>query len=196
MRTCNVRFRGQSGHDLLRCTCPLMTQSEHLLTVAQWTVLAGVQERNPDAHVFCASAKDTANSNLVYDRDQPTPVVDSVGDPLMPFGHVADVDAAMPKRHGMLIAVICKFANEFDRVARSDLLVDITAAINSRGDFAFEPAIQVAYDCTLLSARRASASARRRRCRAAGDIVRGRSRNAWIVGSMIKGQATRVQENP
>ena len=67
--------------------------------------VSGGQDRNSDAHVFCASTKDTANSNLVYDRNQPTPVVDSVGDPLMPFGHVADVDAAIPKRHGMLFGV-------------------------------------------------------------------------------------------
>ena len=27
--TADVRFRGQSGHDLLRCTCLLLTQSGH-----------------------------------------------------------------------------------------------------------------------------------------------------------------------
>ena len=27
--TANVRFRGQSGHALLHCTCPLLTQSGH-----------------------------------------------------------------------------------------------------------------------------------------------------------------------
>jgi hypothetical protein len=27
--TANVRFRGQSGHRLLQCKCPLMTQSGH-----------------------------------------------------------------------------------------------------------------------------------------------------------------------
>ena len=27
--TAHVRFRGQSGHDLLQCKCPLMTQSGH-----------------------------------------------------------------------------------------------------------------------------------------------------------------------
>src|SRR5262245_43234347 len=105
--------------------------------MAHWP-LAGVKDRNPDVNVFCASTKDTANSNLVSDRNQPTPVIDSVGDPLMLFGHVADVDAAMPKRHGILIAVIGKFADEFDRFTRSDLLVDIAAAINSLGRFTSE----------------------------------------------------------
>src|SRR5262245_28674092 len=117
--------------------CPPMTQSGDLLTMAQWP-LAGVKDRNPDAHVFRASTKDTANFNLIYDRNQPTPVVDSVSDPLMPFGHVAEVDAAMPKRHGFLIAVIGKFADEFDRFARTDLLVDMAAAINSLGRFTSE----------------------------------------------------------
>jgi hypothetical protein len=28
----NVRFRGQSGHDLLRCECLLLTQSRHRRT--------------------------------------------------------------------------------------------------------------------------------------------------------------------
>jgi hypothetical protein len=100
--------------------------------------VSGGQDRNSDAHVFCASTKDTANSNLVYDRNQSTPVVDSVGDPLMPFGHIAEVDAAMPKRHDVFVALIGKFANEFDRLARSNLLVDIAAAINSLGGFTSE----------------------------------------------------------
>jgi hypothetical protein len=64
-------------------------------------------------------------------------IVDSVGKPKMPFGHVADVDAAMPKRYGML-AVIGILANEFNRIARSDLFVDIATAINSLRRFAFE----------------------------------------------------------
>jgi hypothetical protein len=113
------------------------TESGHLLDVAQWP-LAGVKERNPDAHESCASAKDSTNFDLVYDCNEPTPVVDSVSDPMMSFGHVADVDAAVAKRHGILVAVIGQFANEFDRVARSDLLVDIATAIDSLRRFAFE----------------------------------------------------------
>ena len=35
--TAHVRFRGQSGHDFLRCECPLMTQS------AYWAVSVGSQ---------------------------------------------------------------------------------------------------------------------------------------------------------
>ena len=100
--------------------------------------VSGGQDRNSDAHVFCASTKDTANSDLVYDRNQSTPVVDSVGDPLMPFGHIAEVDAAMPKRHGVFVALIARFANEFDRLAGSDLLVDIATAIDSFRRFAPE----------------------------------------------------------
>ena len=68
--------------------------------------VSGVQDRNPDAHVFCAPAKESANFDLVYDRNEPTPVVDSVSDPVMSFGHIADVDAAVAKRHGILVAVI------------------------------------------------------------------------------------------
>src|SRR5262245_46902714 len=99
---------------------------------------AGVEDCNPDAHELCASTKDAANFDLVYDRNQPTPVVDSGGDPIMFLGHVPKVDAAMPKCHGMLVALIGKFANEFDRLPRSNLLVDIAAAIDSLRRFAPE----------------------------------------------------------
>src|SRR5262249_22507151 len=68
---------------------------------------------------------------------EPMSVVDSVSDPKMSFGYVADVNAAMSKRYGMF-TLTGKFANEFDRVARPDLLVDIAAAIDSLRRFAFE----------------------------------------------------------
>jgi hypothetical protein len=99
--------------------------------------LAGVKDHNANAHGFCTSAKDSANFDLVNDRQEPMSIVDSAGEPKMSFGHVADVNAAMPKRYGML-AVIGILANEFDRVARFDLLVDIAAAINPLRRFAFE----------------------------------------------------------
>jgi hypothetical protein len=77
------------------------------------------------------------NFDLVYDRKKPTSVIDSVGDPKMFFRRVADVNVAMSKRYGMLIEMGV-FANEFDRVAGSDLLVDIATTINSIRRFAFE----------------------------------------------------------
>jgi hypothetical protein len=105
--------------------------------MARWPS-AGVKDRNPDAHEFCASTKDAANFDLVYNRNQTTPVVDSGGDPIMSLGHVAKVDAAMTKRHGVFVALIASFANEFDRLAGSDLLVDIATAIDSFRRFAPE----------------------------------------------------------
>src|SRR5262249_21747261 len=98
----------------------------------------GVKGYNPDAHEFRASAKDSTNFYRFYDRYEPMAVVNSVGNPMMSFGYMADVDAAMPKRHGIPIVVSGRFANEFDRVARSDLFVDKAAAVNSLGRFAFE----------------------------------------------------------
>ena len=103
--------------------------------MARWPS-AGVKDRNPDAHEFCAPTKDAANFDLVYDRNQPTPVVDSGGDPIMSLRHVAEVDAAMPKRHGVFVALIARFANEFDGLAGSNLLVDIATAIDSFRRFA------------------------------------------------------------
>ena len=103
--------------------------------MARWPS-AGVKDRNPDAHEFCAPTKDAANFDLIYDRNQPTPVVDSGGDPIMSLGHVAEVDAAMPKRHGVFVALIARFANEFDGLAGSNLLVDIATAIDSFRRFA------------------------------------------------------------
>ena len=54
----------------------------------------------------------------------------------MSLGHVAEVDAAMPKRHGVFVALIARFANEFDGLAGSNLLVDIATAIDSFRRFA------------------------------------------------------------
>jgi hypothetical protein len=92
--------------------------------------LAGVQDHNANAHGFCTSAKNPSNFNVVNDRQEPMSIVDSAGEPKMSFGYVANVDAAMPKRYRML-AVIGILANEFDRVARPDLFVDIAPTINS-----------------------------------------------------------------
>jgi len=99
--------------------------------------LSGVEDYNPNAHGFCSTAKDSPNFDLVDDRKKPTSVIDSVGKPKMSFRHVADVNAAMSKRYSMLIT-IGVFANEFDRVAGPDLLVDIATTINSIWRFAFE----------------------------------------------------------
>ena len=99
--------------------------------------LSGVEDYNPNTHGFCSTAKDSLNFDLVYDRKKPTSVIDSVGDPKMSFRRVADVNVAMSKRYGMLIAMGV-FENEFDRVAGSDLLVDIATTINSIRRFAFE----------------------------------------------------------
>src|SRR5262249_12252203 len=117
------------------CGCP--PKSGRLLPVAQWPS-ARVKDSNPDAHVFCTSTKDSANFDLVYDRNQPAPVVDSLGDPIMSLGNVADMDAAMPECDSILMAAMGEFANKFDRVARSDLLVDEAAAIDPLGGFTSE----------------------------------------------------------
>ena len=57
---------------------------------------------------------------------------------MMSLGHVTEVNTAMPKGHRVLVALIGKFSNEFDRLARSDLLVDVTAAIDPCGRFVSE----------------------------------------------------------
>ena len=120
-----------------RSQCPLLTQSGQLLTAAQLPS-AGIEDGNPDAHELCAPTKEAANFDLVYDRDQATPVVDSGGDPIMFLRHIAEVDAAMPKRHGVFVALIASFANEFDRLTRPNLLVDIAPEIDSLRRFAPE----------------------------------------------------------
>src|SRR5258708_4007762 len=102
--------------------------------------LAGVEDGNPDMHGFRASAPDAANSDLVHDSDEPTPLVDSGGDPTitMSLGHVAKVDAVVAKRHSVKVAAIGGFASELDRLARSDLLIDIAATVDPFGRFAPE----------------------------------------------------------
>src|SRR5262245_39296531 len=98
---------------------------------------SGVKDHDANAHEFCTSAKESANFDVFYDRQHPALVVDRVGNPKMPFGNVTDVDAAMSKRYGMFTLTDI-FANELDRIARSNVLVDIAAAINSFRRFAFE----------------------------------------------------------
>src|SRR5262245_65923463 len=92
----------------------------------------------PHAAGLRGRTNDAANLNLVYDRNQPTPVIDSGGNPIMLLGHVTEVDAAMPKRYGVFVALIGEFANELDRLARANLLVDIAAAIKYLRRFATE----------------------------------------------------------
>jgi len=87
---------------------------------------------------FCSSPKYSADFDFLYDCNKSAPVVDSVSHPTMPSGHIADVDAAMSKGNGMPIVVIDNFASEFDRVARSDLLVYKAAAIHSFRRFVSE----------------------------------------------------------
>jgi hypothetical protein len=45
--TAHVRFRRQSGHDFLRCECPLMTQSGHELAAQPPTSSSKLQEHQP-----------------------------------------------------------------------------------------------------------------------------------------------------
>src|SRR5947207_7247535 len=91
------------------------------------SALAGVEDRNSDVHEFRASAQDAANFDLIYDGDERTPIVDSGGDPTMSLRHIAKVDAVVTKRHGVIVALIGRFAFELDRLARSNLLIDIAA---------------------------------------------------------------------
>ncbi len=76
--------------------------------------LAGVEDRNPDAHEFRASAHDATNFDLIDDRDEPAPVVDGWGDPTVSLGDVAQVDAVMAKRHGAAVMLIGAFSDELD----------------------------------------------------------------------------------
>ena len=101
-------------------------------------MLAGVEDQNPDAHEFYASAHDADNFDLVYDGNKPTPVVYSRCDPTMSLWDVAKVDAVMAIRHGVIGALIGRFADELDRLARSNVLIGIAAAIGPIGRFAPE----------------------------------------------------------
>jgi hypothetical protein len=65
-------------------------------------------------------------------------VVDSIGDPKMLLGNVAEVNAAMIISDGMMIAALCPVTNKFDRIAPSHMIVDITAAVNAGRRFTAE----------------------------------------------------------
>src|SRR5262245_29416684 len=64
---------------------------------------AYVKHCNPDAHEFCASAKDSAYFDLVYDRDEPAPVIEGGCHPMMSPGHIAKVNDAIPKCHNVFV---------------------------------------------------------------------------------------------
>jgi hypothetical protein len=98
-----------------------------------------IEHRNPSAYEFRASAQQAADLDLVHNSDKPTPIIDSIGNPTMLFGDVAEVNAAMVINHSVIVALICTVADEFDRLARSQVTVGITAAIYASRRFAPKP---------------------------------------------------------
>jgi len=61
-----------------------------------------------------ASTHDAANFDLVYDGNKPTSVVYGRCDPTMSLWYVTKVDAVVAKRHGVISALIDRFADELD----------------------------------------------------------------------------------
>jgi hypothetical protein len=59
-------------------------------------------------------------------------IVDSMGDPTMLLGDVAEVNATMVIRDGVIVSSVCTVPDEIDPIARSYLIVDVTAAIDAR----------------------------------------------------------------
>jgi hypothetical protein len=59
-----------------------------------------------------------------------------VGNPALSLGDVVKVKSAMAIRHGVIVAPIGGLADEFERFARSDMLVGIVAPIDPSGRFA------------------------------------------------------------
>jgi hypothetical protein len=45
------------------------------------------------------------------------------------------VDTAMIVRNGVMVALVCTVADEFDHIARSQVIVNITRAIDARRGF-------------------------------------------------------------
>jgi hypothetical protein len=63
------------------------------------------------------------------------PIVDRIGDPTMLLGDVAEVNAAMVVRNVATVAPLCRLTNEFDRLARPQVIAGIAAAVNARSRF-------------------------------------------------------------
>jgi hypothetical protein len=66
------------------------------------------------------------------------PIVDRIGDPTMLLGDVAEVNAAMIVRDGATVAPLCRLTDEFHRLARSQVIVGIAAAVDAPSRFPAE----------------------------------------------------------
>ena len=75
---------------------------------------------------------------MFHDSYDPKSIVHSVGNPKMLLGDVTKVNAAMIVRDCVMITPLCAVTNKFDRIAPSQVIVDVTAAINAGRRFTAE----------------------------------------------------------
>ena len=68
---------------------------------------------------------------MFHDSYDPMSIVHSIGNPKMLLGDVTKVNAAMIVRDCVMITPLCAVTNKFDRIAPSQVIVDVTAAINA-----------------------------------------------------------------
>ena len=97
-----------------------------------------VQNDDARADEFCALAENPTGLNGFDDGQEAKPVINRIGNPTVSPGNVAEMNISMPIRHGVFVARFSALADELERVARSNMLIRIAAALDPDGRFALQ----------------------------------------------------------
>jgi hypothetical protein len=95
-----------------------------------------VQNDDARADEFCALAENPAGLNGFDDGEEAKPVINRIGNPTMSPGNVPNMNISMPIRHGVFITRFRALADEHERLAWSEVLTRIAAALDPGGRFA------------------------------------------------------------
>jgi hypothetical protein len=102
--------------------------TRHLATV--------VEDDNAGANEFCAPTEEPARFDIFDNDREAKSIVQRVCNPMMLLRNITEVNSAMVIRHGVIAARIGRPADELKCLARSEVFIGITAAINPVGRFA------------------------------------------------------------
>jgi hypothetical protein len=86
-----------------------------------------VENDNPRADECCAPAENPTRLDGFDDGEEAKPVINRIGNPTVLPGNVAEMNIAMPIRHGMFLARFSVLTDEQERLARFEVLVRIAA---------------------------------------------------------------------
>src|SRR6266436_3972109 len=93
--------------------------------------LTAIRENdNPCANGCCAPTENPPPLDGFDDGEEAKPIINRVGNPVVSYGNVAEMNVSMPIRHGMFVARFSALADEHERLAWSKVLVRIAATVD------------------------------------------------------------------